>query len=104
MEISLKLNHGSAYLKVEADNVRIEEHISETIYGVKEDGTKDFSQRFGYDISDEYLTQLERVLEDMFYYRVKEYDSNGLIRQAFNKLPEDVKKDMLKELNETHGL
>lgn len=90
------------YLVIEADNVKIEESVTEGIYALNEDGKKAFKQRLGEDVTDEALEMFVRPLEDLFYYRGRLFDSSSLILQAFAKLPENTQDSLLKELNDTY--
>ena len=98
MNIELTRNYSSYYLKIEADNVKIEEDITTVNYAIKEDGKKDFSRRLGYDISDEWFGNMTRLMEDIAYYREKEFDSRDLIIQLFAKFPEESRQNLVSEL------
>jgi len=79
MDIQVKRNSYSTILVVEDTNVKIETDVSSPIYARKEDGSKDFTKRLGEDINDDSLTMMTSVLDDMIYYRDKEFDSSDLI-------------------------
>jgi len=64
--------------------------MEERIYQKLEDGKSDFSKAPQRDIKTEYLQQFCQVVEDMIYYREREYDSETLILQLFEKLPSEV--------------
>lgn len=98
MEIVVDNRYGSTSVVVIAENVRINEDVYETLYGIGEDGKKDYKQNIGRDISDEGLQLLTTPLEDLIYYRERTYDSSTLIRQLFDKLPEEKQQSLLKEL------
>lgn len=91
------------YLIIEADNVKIEESVTEGIYALNEDSKKDFSKRLGEDVTDEALNLLTLPMEDLFYQRDREYDSSSMIVQAFDKLPENLQDLLLKALTERYG-
>lgn len=100
MTIEIKRNA----LTIEADNIKIEETVFEPIYGLKEDGKKDFTNRLGEDVTDEVLNLLSRPLEDLIYYRKAAYDSSGLVLQLFEKLSQEVQQAILSQLNSDYGL
>lgn len=86
----------------EDTNVKVEVVSTEGLYALKEDGKKDYSKRLGEDITDDALKMLSSPLEDLFYYRDREFDSTELIKQAFDKLPDDKMTELLKYLNENY--
>lgn len=98
MEIKLKHSYSSTYLNVVADNVNIEECISEVQYGLKTDGKKDYSKRIGEDITNEGISMLVGVLDDAVYYRQADYDFSDLIRNMVNKMPQEQLESLIKEL------
>lgn len=98
MEITINNRYGSTEIIFEAENVKVVESISETLYGIKEDGKKDFANRLGNDITNDSMDKLVRALDDVFEYRERDYDSSGLISRAFDKLPDDIKQSLLNKL------
>lgn len=102
MEIEVKRGHFKT-LNFKDVNIDCEVNISEGLYGLKEDGKKDFSKKLGLDITDEGLSILASPLEDLFYYRIRDFDSRALIAQAFEKLSEEHQKELLEELNNDYG-
>lgn len=102
MKISVKGGYTSTEVIVEAENVRIVEDISHSIYGKKEDGKTDYTKYLGTDIEDESLRQFTEVMEEITYYRNAPFDSSDLIKRLFEKLPDDVCQNLLKELNESY--
>jgi len=90
-------NYGTNVI-VEAENVKIEEDITETIYGKKEDGKPDFHKRLGRDITNEAMRQYVTLLDDIVYYREADYDTTNLIINLFEKLPNSKQQELLKEL------
>lgn len=97
MEISLKRNHGY-YLVFKAENVNVEEDIEQRIYSKTEDGKTDFKTPPKRDIQDAALIQITSLLDDMMYYREREFDSEDLIRRLFDKLPEEVRQELVQDL------
>lgn len=102
MKISVKGGYTSTEVIVEAENVRIVEDISHSIYGKKEDGKTDYTKYLGTDIEDESLRQFTEVMEEITYYRNAPFDSSDLIKRLFEKLPADTRKNLLKELNDEY--
>jgi len=98
MEISIDKSYSSCYIKVTAENVKVEECVSESLYHLKEDGKPDYTKFKGYDIEDKPLTMFVSVLEDLIYYREREYNSTSLISCLFEKLPEKERTELLTEL------
>jgi hypothetical protein len=103
MEISIKGGgyHGTVVYKT--DNVLVEDDMNESIYGVKENGKTDYSIHKGRDVSDEILTKFSSVLEDLAYYRERDFDFSSLIPHLFNRLPQEVCDKLLVELNNSYG-
>lgn len=99
MKISVRGGYVATDVTIEAENVKIVEDISEMRYGKKEDGKTDYSKRLGSDITNEYMDQFTTVLDDIIYYREQPYDSSELIKKLVNKLPSDIRENLLKELN-----
>jgi hypothetical protein len=97
MKIEVKRNYG-IYLIFKADNVLVEEDIEERIYSKLENGKTDFSKPPLRCVATESLDQIVRVLDDMIYYREREYDSNSLISSLIDKLPEESRNELLKKL------
>lgn len=102
MKISVEHKYSSTSVIVEAENVRIDESISHSVYERKEDGKPDYTHRIGDDIDDDVIKQFATVMEDIAYYRESDFDSSSLIRVLFEKIPDDVCQSLLKELNETY--
>jgi len=98
MDIKINHSYGSTEIVFEAENVKVVESISESIYGKKEDGKIDFLKRLGYDITNDAMDKLTRALDDIFEYRNREYDSSCLIERMFEKLPKEEMQVLLKKL------
>lgn len=98
MNITVDKKYYGTNIIVEADNVKIEEDISETIYGKTEDGKRDFKKRLGDDITNDGMKQFTTVMEDIVYYRNAPYDSSSLIERLFEKLPDNKQQELLKTL------
>lgn len=97
MEIKIYNRYGYNLI-VEDTNVKIEEDIEEIIYPKGEDGKTDYKARPTRDIKEEYLDMISVVLDDMVYYRKREYDSSELIGRLFDKLPPQVQSDLSTKL------
>ena len=97
MEISIKKSYGH-YLVFKADNVHVEEDIESREYEKDENGKTDFKTPPKRDIDTNALDQFVRVLDDMMYYRVAEYDSCDLIQSLFEKLPIELAYNLSCEL------
>lgn len=98
MELQVKKDFGID-VTITAENVKIVESISETLYQLKEDGTKDFSKRLGYDVTDSCIKQFVSFMNDVAYYRERPFDSTSLIETLFDKLPEQKQNELWKTLN-----
>jgi hypothetical protein len=98
MKITVDSRYYGTSVIVEAENVKIEEDISESIYAKKEDGNPDFLKRLGRDITDEAMKQYVTLLDDIVYYRKADYDTSDLILRLFEKLPDDKCQEVLKTL------
>lgn len=102
MEVEIKNSYSTSYLVVKDTNVHIEEDISETFYAKNENGKTNYSKRLGCDITNDAMKKILQVSEDLLYYREKDYDSSELIKQCFNKLPDDVRQNLIKELSDEY--
>ena len=100
MEIGI--NRGN--LVITADNVMIAEDIEERTYRKDENGKTIFDLNPKRDVKTEFLVQFSTVLDDLIYYRVKEYDSSELIRNLFNKLPSNIANDLSLELHKKYEI
>ena len=49
------------------------------------------------------MDKFNNIVENLFYYREREFDSSSMIFQAFAKLPRDIQESTLKQLNEDYG-
>lgn len=97
MEISLKRSYGH-FLVFKADNVNVEEDIETREYAKDENGKVDFKIPPKRDIDTNAIDQIVRLLDDMLYYRVAEYDSSDLITSLFEKLPTELANNLSCEL------
>ena len=102
MEINIKCSYGSIDVIIEAENVKIDERISESIYALKEDGRKDFNSRIGEDVTDAYMDKFIRLTNEIAYYRKKDYDSTDLIETLFDKMPQEKAELLFKSLNDKY--
>lgn len=89
MEITLNARSGF-YLEIKTDNVHITEDIEERIYSKTSEGKIDFTKLPKRDIKTDEINNIDRLLQDMIYYREAEYDSSDLIKLLFEKLPANV--------------
>lgn len=97
MNITTKGGYGSLTVIVTAENVKIEEEVTEGIYAIK-DGKEDYSKRIGSQVASEHLTTFVNVLDDLIYQRETPFDSSSLIKSLFDKLPEDKMELLVNEL------
>jgi len=98
MKITVDNKYFGTNVIVEAENVKIEDDISETIYGKKDDGKPDFTRRLGKDITNEAMKQFVALMDDIIYYREADYDTTDLITKLFEKLPDNKQQELLKTL------
>lgn len=99
LKITIDHHYSSTDVVIEAENVKINEGISHSVYEMKEDGKPNYGHRIGDDIDDDAMKQFATVMEDITYYRESPFDSSSLIKVLFEKLPEDIRKKLLDELN-----
>jgi hypothetical protein len=99
MEIFLKASYSGYDLIVKADNVNISEDIEEREYHKDDNGKMDYSKAPNRDISAKAIDDISLLLNDMIYYRKKDYDSSELIKVLFDKLPNDKAVSLIKKLN-----
>lgn len=100
MEISLNASYHSYILKIEDGSYKLELDIEKRAYPIDDiSGKIDTKKPVERDIDEQYISKLSRVLEDMIYYRKKEFDSSDLIFHLFQKLPEVKKEELLKILS-----
>ena len=102
MNITLRRHYGFE-LTIEAENVKITEDIEERIYPKDENGKTIINLNPTRDIKSEYIDMFISVLDDMFYYRVAEYNSNDIIERMFKKLPDEVAIELLDKLNKDYS-
>lgn len=88
MEITLKKHYGFDLI-FEADNVKVTEDIESREYLKDENGKSIINLNPKRDIKTEVIEQFVSLLDDMIYYRVAEFDSSNLIKNLFEKLPQD---------------
>lgn len=99
MNIELKhSNYFGTELVFTAENVKIEESLSEAIYAPKEDGSKGLGKRLGTDITDENIEMFTTIMDDIAYYRDKPYDFTDLIKRLFDKMPDDKVESLVEEI------
>lgn len=84
--IYLKSNYGFEII-VEDGNAKISIDIEDRIYSKLEDGKTDFTKPPLRDISDESFNEVVKLLDDMAYYRKRDFDSTDLIESLISKLP-----------------
>ena len=99
MEIKLDASHYGYHIIIEAENVKITEDIESRTYHKTEKGMTDWMRAPERDITDEALNQFTQLLEDIIYYRKKDYDSSSLIENLFSKLPQQVANELYVKLN-----
>jgi len=96
MEITLKNSYGYTEVVFEAENVKVVGDITQRLYDVDESGKSILK---GKDISDLDLDKFVRFMEDLVYYRDREFDSTELICGLFQKMPQDKAEELLNKLN-----
>lgn len=103
MKITFRQNFGSELI-FEAENVKIVEDIESREYPKDENGKSIITLNPKRDIKTEVLEQFVNVLDDMIYYREAEFDSSDLIERLFEKLPQEVRDNLIKELNKDYDI
>lgn len=103
MEIELKRNYGFELI-FKMGNVTVSEDVEERIYPKKENGKSDFTKSPQRDISDNTIEQFVNVLDDLICYREREFDSSGLIKRLFEKLPETVASELYLKLKREYDI
>lgn len=98
MEIRLKRGYGYD-IAITAENVNISEDVESRTYHKTEDGKTDFTRPPIRDVSTDAIDMFASVLSDMIYYRVADYDSTDLISSLVDKLPENVRQELIKKLH-----
>jgi hypothetical protein len=91
MNIEFKGSRMYSEIIVTDDNVRIEEVVSESV--IIE--TNDFKTS---DITTESLDKFSELLDEMLYYREREYFNESLTKELFNKMPQEKAIELIKEL------
>lgn len=99
MKIEIKPTWSGYDVIFSAENVKVEENITERIYDVDTDGNRLSME----DIEDSALQQFVSLTDELLYYRKREFDSTTLIFEAFNKLPQDKAEEVLAVLNKDYG-
>lgn len=102
MKISVKRTYSGTDIIIKAENVDICESISSSVYDKKEDGKPDYKKFLRNDIDDAIMRQFSSVMEDITYYREEPYDTSSLIEVLFEKLPNEVRQNILNKLNEDY--
>jgi len=103
MNIEIKTNYSGKDIIYTAENIKVEENISERIYEKDENGKTNFKRLELEDITDEAIEQFTQLTEELLYYRKRDFDTSELICQAFNKLPQEKIKAVLEKLNKDYG-
>jgi hypothetical protein len=98
MEIKLKASYYGAYIIVDAENVHIEDYVTNLLYPLKEDGTKDLTAYPQKCIKTDSMNDISGLMYDMVSNRTRPYDSSDLILRLFDKLPDEVKQDLIQKL------
>lgn len=103
MKITIKRNYGISLI-YEAENILVDDDIEDRIYQKDENGKIDYSKPILRDVNTDILDQYCNVLEDLIYYREREFDSTKLIEQLIEKLPEKSVNDLLIKLNKNYDI
>ena len=101
MDITFKKNYNYELI-FEVENVKITEDIEDRIYPKTESGKTDFKTLLKRDIKTNVLEQFTSVLDDMIYYREKDFDSSDLIERLFEKLPQEVANNLIVKLEQNY--
>lgn len=104
MEISLNASYHSYILKIEDGNYKLELDIEKRAYPIDISGKIDTKKPVERDIDEQYILKLSRVLEDMIYYRKKEFDSSTLIEILFTKLLSNIASDLVDKLYQDYKI
>ena len=95
MEINLNTSNYGYDLVITADNVKIVEDVETRTY-LKNESGKSYVEK---DVSEESLQQISQVLGDMVYCRKADFDSSDLIKQLFEKLPQETAEKLVESLH-----
>lgn len=101
MELTFDARHGYA-IHVKADNVHVVDDIETKIFSITSEGKKDYTKPYTKDISDEGLQKVVTLLDDIIYFRTKEFDASTLIENLFEKLSVEKRSSFLKHLNDMY--
>ena len=77
----------------------IEEEITENVFGTTSEGKIDYSNKLMRDVSDYNLDIMVRAVKGLIGYRKRTYDSSEVIKALFEKLPDDVRMELIETLN-----
>ena len=102
MTIEAKKDYYGVDIVFTADNVKVTESLSETLYGKNEDGTKNFKDRLGADVTDGSMETFTRLLSDIVYYRSREFDGTDLALQLIEKMPEEKRSALFIQLQKDY--
>ena len=102
MEIKLNTNYYGAYIVIDAENVHIEDYVAKTLYPLKEDGTKDLTVYPEKCIKTDSMDDISRLMSDMVSNRIRPYDSTNLIIDLFDKLPNEMREELIEKLKMFH--
>ena len=102
MEITVKRRYGIE-LEFKAENVLIIEDVEKLTYPKLEDGKTDYKSRPDRDMDKQVLTQFTNLLDELIEYRKADFDSSHLINSLFEKLPQEIAKELSTALFKEYG-
>ena len=95
---------GSIILSVSSGDESIEEDVSESVYETTLEGKVNHSNKLMTDVSDYDLRTMVNAVKELMGYRKRTYDSSDLIKSLFEKLPDDVRSELIEELHVEYHL
>lgn len=98
MELKLEKEYYGVNLIFKEDHINYNEQISQTIYGLKEDGKIDFNKRLGVKIKEDERRMIYNLFSDMVDYEDEERDYTELINQLIGAMPQDKAETLIKKL------
>lgn len=93
MKIQITQSHSFTTICVTDQNVNIEYDATDSIQKENNIGQPYYDR----DVSNEAMDMFSHCLEDLAYYREREYDSTSLMSLLMKKLPEEKQQLLLKE-------
>ena len=94
----------SIIMSITSSDDEIEVDMSEWVYEITPEGKVNYSNKLMKDVSDYDLGTMVNGVKELMEYRQRTFDSSDLIKALFEKLPDDVRSELLKELNVEYHL